>query len=464
MTALCMRGQRRAATWGLRTVLAALLLAAAPAPADPVPDAATTSADRRFAATGPNQEDNLRLVRWAEKNTRSLEDFLGLKLQIPAHSPLVIRSRPAATNETAGVTISQRIDGVRLLQELRIVDFRKADSEDLLEAFTLLLLHRAVHDLRAGLPAAKITGPAAVPAWFATGCAQNLYRETRARNRLVVLRAFQAGGGTGAADLLRLQSLPRGRWSTKAECGVFVAWLASRPDFPAFSAALLRRFAAGGTADAPWFCDQLADASAPDDLEKHWDLWRMHSEQVRPEDTGVFDDAPGRLAALFPVPASRLARLGAAGAKPIEAADLAACRADHWFPALVGSLRAETLTLAAGQPPEFQQIIAQWNAWYQALLDLPLTARETPSGRVEYPAELRRQAAVLLQQAQASLFEYRRKLHGLAQYVDRFEAQAAAALVPAPADPAPRTEQQKYVDRFDAARNPPAPPDAPPQR
>ena len=92
-------------------------------------------------------------------------------------------------------TTSQRLEGARFLQELRITGLRTADPEDLLETFTLLMIHRGVHELRAGLPQTALRGPAYVPAWFATGCAQNLHRTTRARNRAVVLRAFEAGGG-----------------------------------------------------------------------------------------------------------------------------------------------------------------------------------------------------------------------------------------------------------------------------
>ncbi len=419
---------------------------------------ATTSADRRFVATGPSPEDNLRLLRWAEKNARLLEDFLGLPANVPAHSPIVLRLRVAATNEPSGAVVSQRQEGVRFLQELRVTGLHSADPEDLLETFTLLLVHRAVHDARARLPASVPRGPAYVPAWFATGCAQNLHRTTRARNRAVALRAFEAGGGLTAREILSLQSLPRGRWASKAECGLFVAWLASREDFPALRAALLRQFAAAGPTDAPWLCEQLPDATLLDDLEKHWDLWRLRSTQVRAEDTGLYDDAPGRLAALFPLTGERLATVGAIGIdRDLDAADLAAFRAEPWFPKLIGALRAETLTLAAGQPPEFQRILAAWDTWYQSLLDLPVAAREGATGRVEFPAEMRRRSAALLQAAQAPLHVYRQRVHGLARYVDEYEERAAAANIPQASTPPIRTEHQQYVDRFDAARPQPSP-------
>ena len=416
---------------------------------------ATTSADRRFVATGPNPEDNLRIVRWAEKNARSIEDYLGQPVPIAAHSPIVLRLHAATTNEAPGAVVSQRQEGARFLQELRITGLRAADPEDLLETFTLLMIHRGVHELRASLPQAALRGPAYVPAWFATGCAQNLHRTTRARNRAVVLRAFEAGGGLTAQDILRLQSLPRGRWASKAECGVFVAWLASREDFHALRAALYRQFASGAPADAPWLCEQLPDATLLDDLEKHWDLWRLHATQVRAEDTGLYDDAPGRLAALFPVRKQRLAELGATAVdRELDATDLAAFRAESWFPKLIGALRAETLTLAAGQPPEFQRILAAWDAWYQSLLDLPVNARENATGRVEFPAEMRKRSAALLQGAQAPLHAYRQRVRGLARYVDEFEERSAAANIPETSDtaPGPRSEHQQYVDRFDKAR------------
>ena len=446
----------------MRHLLLPLLLGgavAASAQIDAPP--ATTSADRRFVATGPSPEDNLRLLRWAEKNARMLEDFLGLPADVPAHSPIVLRLHAAATNEAPGAVVSQRQEGVRFLQELRVTSLHAAEPEDLLETFTLLLIHRAVHDARSRLPAAALRGPAYVPAWFATGCAQNLHRTTRARNRAVVLRAFEAGGGLAARDILRLQSLPRGRWASKAECGLFVAWLASREDFPALRAALVRQFAAGAPTDAPWLCEQLPDAAVLDDLEKHWDLWRLHTTQVRAEDTGLYEDAPGRLAALFPVSRERLAAVGATGIDhDLDASDLAAFRAETWFPRLIGALRAETLTLAAGQPPEFQRILAAWDAWYQSLIDLPVTARTGATGRVEFPADMRKRAAALLQAAQAPLHAYRQRVRGLARYVDDFEERAAAANVPPAPAPPVRTVHQEYVDRFDTGRPTPPPPDA----
>lgn len=449
----------------MKRLLLALLLGvpvAASAQGDAPP--ATTSADRRFVATGPDPEDNLRIVRWAEKNARSIEDFLGQPVAIASHSPIVLRLYAATTNEAPGAVVSQRQEGARFLQELRITGLRAADPEDLLETFTLLMIHRGVHELRAGLPAASLRGPAYVPAWFATGCAQNLHRTTRARNRAVVLRAFEAGGGLTAREILRLQSLPRGRWASKAECGVFVAWLAAREDFPALRAALFRQFASGGPADAPWLCEQLPDATLLDDLEKHWDLWRLHATQVRAEDTGLYDDVPGRLAALFPVRKDRLAALGAREPlRDLDASDLAAFRAEPWFPRLIGALRAETLTLSAGQPPEFQRILAAWDAWYQSLLDLPVTARESATGRVEFPAEMRKRSAALLQDAQAPLHAYRQRVRGLAQYVDEFEERSAAANLPETSDtaPGPRSEHQQYVDRFDLSLPRPAPPAQP---
>lgn len=425
----------------------------------------TTSADRRFVATGPNPEDNLRIVRWAEKNARSIEDLLGQPVPIAAHSPIVLRLHAAATNEAPGAVVSQRQEGARFLQELRITGLRAADPEDLLETFTLLMIHRGVHELRASLPQAALRGPAYVPAWFATGCAQNLHRTTRARNRAVVLRAFEAGGGLTAQGILRLQSLPRGRWASKAECGLFVGWLASREDFPTLRAALYRQFASGAPTDAPWLCEQLPDATLLDDLEKHWDLWRLRSTQVRAEDTGLYDDAPGRLAALFPVNRDRLAAVGANGIeRDLDASELAAFRAEPWFPKLIGALRAETLTLAAGQPPEFQRILAAWDAWYQSLLDLPVNARESATGRMEFPAEMRKRSTALLQSAQAPLHAYRQRVRGLARYVDDFEERSAAANIPETADtaPGPRTEHQQYVDQFDTTRPKPPPPPQPP--
>jgi hypothetical protein len=447
-----------------RLLLAVLLGVPVAASAQNDAPPSTTSADRRFVATGPDPEDNLRIVRWAEKNARSIEDLLGQPVPIAAHSPIVLRLHPAATNEAPGAVVSQRQEGARFLQELRITGLRAADPEDLLETFTLLMIHRGVHELRASLPQAALRGPAYVPAWFATGCAQNLHRTTRARNRAVVLRAFEAGGGLTAQEILRLQSLPRGRWASKAECGLFVGWLASREDFPALRAALFRQFASGGPADAPWLCEQLPDATLLDDLEKHWDLWRLRSTQVRAEDTGLYDDAPGRLAALFPVNRERLAAIGATGMeRDLDASELASFRAEPWFPKLVGALRAETLTLSAGQPPEFQRILAAWDAWYQSLLDLPVTARESATGRVEFPAEMRKRSAALLQAAQAPLHAYRQRVRGLARYVDDFEERSAAANIPETADnaPGPRTEHQQYVDRFDEAIPKPPPPRPP---
>lgn len=443
-----------------------LLLLGSPVAASAQNDAppSTSSADRRFVATGPSPEDNLRIVRWAEKNARSIEDFLGRPVPVAAHSPIVLRLYAATTNEAPGAVVSQRQEGARFLQELRVTGLRAADPEDLLETFTLLMIHRGVHELRATLPPAALRGPAYVPAWFATGCAQNLHRTTRARNRAVVLRAFEAGGGLTAQEILRLQSLPRGRWASKAECGVFVAWLASREDFPALRAALFRQFASGAPTDAPWLCEQLPDATLLDDLEKHWDLWRLHATQVRAEDTGLYDDAPGRLAALFPVNRERLAAAGATGIeRALDASDLAAFRAEPWFPRLVGALRAETLTLSAGQPPEFQRILAAWDAWYQSLLDLPVTARENATGRVEFPAEMRKRSAALLQGAQAPLHAYRQRVRGLVRYVDDFEERSAAANIPETADtaPGPRSEHQQYVDQFDTTRPKPTPPPAP---
>ena len=174
---------------------------------------------------------------------------------------------------------------------------------------------------------------------------------------------------------------------------------------------------------------------------------------------------PGRLAALFPVNRERLAAVGANGIeRDLDASELAAFRAESWFPKLIGALRAETLTLAAGQPPEFQRILAAWDAWYQSLLDLPVNARENATGRVEFPAEMRKRSAALLQGAQGPLHAYRQRVRGLARYVDDFEERSAAANIPETADtaPGPRTEHQQYVDQFDTTRPKPPPPPQPP--
>ena len=246
--------------------------------------ASISSASRKFTVLGPDPAQNLHFATWLDRNLNRLEKVVGGTIPFTRGTGLRLVLDPAVQSSGAGevkVEKSFRVRNRPFNQEL-VVSYRGLlDQEDVQEGLTDLLLHRL-------LSTQKRARPSAVPAWLSVGVAQNLFPDTRIRNRQALLKQWRQGQRISLIDLVMLDALREGRWLEKAAAGEFVNFLKDRLGSSLWRDLISLMNREEGLRSQQLF--QLMGIRDERELEKEWDLWVAKLARIKTK-ASVLDPA-----------------------------------------------------------------------------------------------------------------------------------------------------------------------------
>jgi hypothetical protein len=425
-----------------RGLLLLVALAAGVAAAEPAPAPAQTvfSTSRRFVVSGLPSVDAATLCAWAEDVAERIEARTHTPLGFGDAEYILIRCMDGAESGESRVVRAQGYVDGRLQQKLVVVRPAAADQEDMIESLCGLIVSRQIAQRQSDAERRRALGHA--PDWLAVGLAQNLYRDLRARNTRLAVDLHREGVAPSVSELIGLAQMPPGRWREKYFCGLAVAWLLSQPDLPSHWQALLQRLAGGAPVGPDWIAGEFMRFTGTAALEAGWETRLLQQRQV------VFDLAPSRedrverLSELLRVRPEEYG-LALPDGKPglLVPGDLVSRRREDWVPRLARAVGLRMALLGGGQPQEFQRIVAQYKAFFDALA-------------AEKPRRSERDLRKLLETADAALTTYRLRREQELKYVSDVAiwldlSGAATNGISAPALP-PRGEVERYLDHMES--------------
>jgi hypothetical protein len=395
---------------------------------------AVTSASSRFRSLGEVAEHNLTLVAWADRFAGQLEEWVGRPLPWAGAEMILFRCRSAPPESPARVSARFTPGGVAVA-EVEILGFLEIDQEDLQEEVARLLLTRLIG--------------ARPPDWFAVGVAQACHAGTRERNLTFVMENWQQNKEDRVRAVLGLDTLPRGRWGSKASATAVCTWLASQPGRDGLQAALFSLWRAGGRATPDWLLGRVPGTREDNDLEKSFDLWLLG----RSRDPATGHSPQAALARLREAlqPAPMYLRGDSATGLSLERMPLLA--GEPWLRAALQDMNRRLGLLQTGQPADFLPVAAAYQDWIAEIL------RRVPADPAAGPRELplAEESALLtrLRRARALQHAYEERLAMRLAWLDELHRR----LDPPPPPPAPpaerrRTVFQLYLDAFDDERQP----------
>ena len=456
--------QRRAAIWILGLVLLAPGSVPAQAPAATPPAARPGrapiySADRRFMVSGMTSAENMVLAGKLAELAARIEEKTGQPLPLGRDQVLGVMVQSASAPGQQVLRMQGWDDG-RFYQRLVAPSALRLDEEDLLEGAAWLLLNRQAAE---HTPAGQRAGlGAAVPDWVSAGLFQNTQPALKSRNREWIARELAEGRSLPLAQVVKLESLPPGRWREKAYAAAAVEFLFPDGDRETWTA--LFRAAGGRQAiDPAWLrgnCPALKDRNPEQ-------AWRAHlEERARTRTAEAWSDRslaleekllqtlnfkPRDLAAAVPaeVPADLFAR------------DLVEYRGQDWVRPVAAALSLQVQSLKLGAPPVLQDVLASYAAYFDQLTTPPAEKPAWWRRNKEDPRKLRPPDDATWQVALNQLWQRAERAHqafleqqqSRRAYVDGFDRPEPGGLVPEPADDQPRTRLQRYVDEVEERRN-----------
>ncbi len=471
----CPRCRSAVAAWACAVGLCGAAAAQIPpeSPRRPAPPGRTAiySADRRFRVSGMTSAENMVLARKLADLARKVEDQTGQPVPLRHDQVLGVMVQSASAPDSRVLKVQGWDDG-RFYQRLVVPGAVRLDEEDLLEAASWLMLNRYAAEYTP--PNQRAGMGAAAPDWIAVGLAQNAQPALRARNAGWLARELDAGRPLPLAQVVKLETLPPGRWREKAYAGAAVEFLFPRGDLNAW-AAVSKAIGTRTAIDPAWLrahCPVLSagkpeeawreflEARARTRAVEAWSDRSLHVEEkllqtlnFRPRD--VADDIPND------VPAELFAR------------DLIAYRGQAWTGPVAAALGLQVQSLELGAPPALGPVLAAYGAFFAQLALPPAektawwksARKETRKTRPADDAAWELALNQLWQRAERTHQAFLENHQSRKRYVDSFDRpEAGAADAPfAAEDGAPRTRLQQYLDAAEsgagpgAARTPTAP-------
>lgn len=425
--------------------------------------AAITSADHRFMVSGMTSAENMVLAGKLAEQAGKVEAKTGMPLPMRRDQVLGVMVQ-GSSSPGAQMLKVQGWDGGNFYQRLVAPGVFRLDEEDLMEAACWLLLNRYAAEYT---PEAQRVGMgAAVPDWISVGVAQNTQAALRSRNRDWIARELGENRAMPLAQVVKLESLPPGRWREKAYAAAAVEFLFPDGNLGAW-AALAKAVGTRQAIDAAWLrknCAALRD-------RKPEEAWREHLDRsVRVRNTEAWSDLglqiEGKLLQTLNFHPRDLA-----GPIPDEvpqelyARDLIEYREQPWTMPVAAALSMQVQSLELGAPPAMREVLAFYAAFFEQLGVPPAEkiawwkrSKKDPK-KVQPPDDATWQVALnqLWMRAERAHQGFLENHQTRKRYVDSFDrAEPGEFDDSAPGDSGlSRTRWQRYVDEAEEKMNQP---------
>ena len=234
------------------------------------------SSSRLFHVAGGGSVDNLQTATFADKIRKAVAKRMSKSVPVFALNPILI-TLVDQRDAPPRVERRQRYALRTLEQEIRVLGPATVDQEQLLEAITWCLVNR--HAVYLQSEAERTRAPVECPEWLSTGLAQNLFPETRTRNRSMLQRLMGHSDLMSIDELMAWNKLPTQRPVPRAECELLVSWLRSNSDTILYDICL--HLSKGNDVGREWVADQFGVFGRRDVL-KAYDVWRAHEVMPTP--------------------------------------------------------------------------------------------------------------------------------------------------------------------------------------
>ncbi len=419
------------------------------------------SVDRRFMVSGLSSSENMVLAGRLADLAAQVEKATGMPLPMERGQVLGVMVQSSASPD-AGILKMQGWDGGGFYQRLVVPGRYRLDGEDLLEAAGWLLLNRYAADYT---PSARRTGiGATVPEWMSAGLVQNTQAALRSRNRDWIARELADGRHMTLSAIVRLESLPPGRWREKAYAAAAMEFLFPDGDLNAW-AALFKAVGTHRAIDAAWLRQHSAALAGPQHPET---VWREHlAERARARTIEAWSDRglqleESLLRTLNFRPRTLVAGVPDDVPEELFAKDLMEYRGQEWTGPLAAALSLQVQSLRLGAPPLLQDVLASYAAYFDQLTRPPEEKAPWWRRRRRTPEDLRPPDDATWQVALNQLWLRAEHAHQRflerhqtrKRYVDAFDRPEPGRLEETvPAADLPRTRWQRFVDEVEQRLN-----------
>lgn len=416
------------------------------------------SADRRFMVTGMTSAENMVMANRLAELAGKVEEKTGMPLPMARDQVLGVTAQSASTPE-ARVLKMQGWDEGRFYQRLVVPGKLRLDDEDWMEGACWLLLnrHAAEH-----APAGQRAGMGATtPEWISAGLAQNTQAALRSRNRDWIARELAEGGPMPLAQVIKLETLPPGRWREKAYAAAAVEFLFPDGDAATW-AALFKAVGVRQAIDAAWL-RKTSPALRDQNPEK---VWRAHLEKrARSRTLEAWGDRGLQVEERLLQTLNFRPRDWAGGIpdevpQEMYARDLIEHRGQEWTVGVVSALKLQVQGLGLGAPPALQEVLAAYAAFFDQLATPPAEKRawwrlgRKGEEQVRPPDDATWQVALnqLWLRAERAHQAFLENHQTRKRYVDSFDHAAPGEFDEAPPEVSdlPRTKIQRHVDEVEA--------------
>ena len=394
-----------------------------------------TSPSRAFIIRGPVIEQNAHMAHWAEKMSGRIEGALGLSIPALTRQPVILQLVDLEDGQLPSVRKSQKLVGPRIQQTLWIHGIEGVDHEEMLEAFSSMMIQRTVWS-RTRFRGEKLK-QTRVPDWFSAGLAQTLLPQLRSRNHDQVYRSWLNNEVLSAEETVQYRFAAEGRWMEKFSCGIFVEWILSVHEVASVLDNLMRTWALGEQVNEDVLSAFMGFPPGGRVLEEEWDLWLSYMTRRKSDWQAKQEATVEELAQLT---------LTTSAGQSLALDRLVEYVGEPWLRKGVVNLRYAIQTLGVGQSREFLDVVAMY-IHYLNTIEAMATSSKKWLRRRPTPSE----ALSEYQQAKRALDQFARVLGQRSQYLAEHQKKKALQNgarpngLSSPVDPV----YKSYLDRFD---------------
>jgi hypothetical protein len=330
----------------------------------------TIGTQRQFIARGTDARLNLQVLYWMEQVAARYEKLIGQSLPNFGASPL----RLTMMNDPAlppAIELRRSLDAGSVDMELRIRNPAEADQEDWIERFVAALAEKS---LRSTAAAGRASPEPAIPDWFSVGLAQNLYVESRQRNRKDWLDRY--GPDTPPPSWRQAMSLATwtpGRSPEKLSAAIFVEFLLSPTNRPLVLGRCFERAAQGVPVTPGDLVSWMAPTAGATAVDDAWVAFHERLER-RVRDWGELTvERVRELENNLTVLRDRLPTTPEKEVPDLVTPDvLIEHRGEDWVRAWASRQAAEMERLSIGQPAPLRETALAYRSFFASFtLELP---------------------------------------------------------------------------------------------
>ena len=252
-----------------------------------------------------------------------------------------------------------------MMQTLRVLNPTALEQEDFLERITGQFVERYVVSQQE--PKTRARYERTAPEWFDVGCAQNLYPNTRTRNRSVVQELVKEGKLPDVQTVLGWDQFNPGRMVEKSVAGVWYEFIRDQVDFSQLFVALCREWARGETIDDDLMAELLGMRSGRT-LDQEWAVYAAGQSERFVNLSARPIDRINALNALMQIRPSELIQDPPADAPATLAwHEMITHRDAPWQQAIANAMIPRLHGLHNGQDPGFQEVVDVFASYFQEL-------------------------------------------------------------------------------------------------